>query len=71
MKVYILEVFYPDSGDNPESRILNVFSTKEKAEEYRDRYIREEYMIEDEFDGDLEKEVYPDSEFFINKYEVL
>lgn len=71
MKVYILEVFYPDSPDNPESRILNVFSTKEKAEEYRDRYIREEYMIEDEFDGDLEREVYPDSEFFINKYEVL
>jgi hypothetical protein len=70
MVVYVLEVYNPDSGDNPESRILNVFSTKEKAEEYRDRYIRDRYIIEDEFDGDLEREVYPD-EFFISKYQVL
>lgn len=68
--VYILEMNDP-YGDyvNAESRILNVFSTMEKAIEYRDRYIREEYLIEDTFDGDLLKE--SDAEFFINKYQVL
>ena len=66
MKVFILEVYDP-YGD--ESRILNVFSTMESAIEYRDRYIREEYNIEDDFDGDLLRE--SPVEFFIGKYEVL
>ena len=68
--VYILEKYdpYADSG-NAESSILNVFSTMEKAIEYRDRYIREEYEIEDTFDGDLLRE--SNAEFFINKYQVL
>lgn len=68
--IYILEMYdpYADSG-NGESRILNVFSTMEKAIEYRDRYIREEYEIEDTFDGDLLRE--SNAEFFINKYQVL
>ena len=68
--VYILEMYdpYADSG-NGESRILNVFSTMEKAIEYRNRYIREEYNIEDDFDGDLLRE--SPAEFFINKYQVL
>lgn len=68
--VYILEKYdpYADSG-NGESSILNVFSTMEKAIEYRDRYIREEYEIEDTFDGDLLRE--SNAEFFINKYQVL
>ena len=51
--VYILEMYDPYDEDNAQSRILNVFSTMEKAIEYRDRYIREEYDIEDTFDGDL------------------
>lgn len=67
MKVFVLEVYDP-YGDN-ESRILNIFSTKEKAEEYRDRYIREEYDIEDDFDGDLLRE--SPVEFMIDSYQVL
>ena len=64
--VFILEVYYPEAD---ESRILNVFSTMENAIEYRNRYIREEYGIEDDFDGDLLRE--SPAEFFINKYQVL
>ncbi len=66
--VYVLEMYdtYADYGN---SSILNVFSTMEKAIEYRDRYIREEYEIEDTFDGDLLREC--NAEFFINKYHVL
>jgi len=67
-KVYILEMYDPN-GDI-ESSILNVFSSKEKAEEWRDRYIREEYNIEDVFVGDLQREAYP-VEFSINTYPVL
>lgn len=66
MKVFILEVYDPYAD---ESRILNVFSTMESAIEYRNRYIREEYNIEDDFDGDLLRE--SPVEFFIGKYEVL
>jgi hypothetical protein len=72
MVVYLLELYDPttDTILDGNSTILNVFSTKEKAEEWRDRYIRDEYMIEDDFDGDLQNEVYPLS-FNINKYQVL
>ena len=66
MKVFILEVYDPNAD---ESRILNVFTTRESAEQYRNRYIREEYCIEDDFEGDLLRE--SPAEFFINKYEVL
>jgi len=67
-KVYILEMYDPEHDFEPS--ILNVFSSKEKAEEWRDRYIREEYNIEDVFVGDLQREVYP-AEFSINTYHVL
>lgn len=67
--VYILEMYDPNDENNAQSRILNIFSTMEKAIEYRDRYIREEYEIEDTFDGDLLRE--SDAEFFIDKYHVL
>jgi hypothetical protein len=72
MVVYLLELYDPttDTILDGNSTILNVFSTKEKAEEWRDRYIRDEYMIEDDFDGDLQNEVYPLS-FNISKYQVL
>ncbi len=64
--VYVLEMYDPHDSNENQSRILNVFSTMEKAIEYRDRYIREEYEIEDTFDGDLLRE--SDAEFFIDKY---
>ncbi len=67
--VYVLEMYDPHDSNENQSRILNVFSTMEKAIEYRDRYIREEYEIEDTFDGDLLRE--SDAEFFIDKYQVL
>lgn len=67
--VYVLEMYDPHEENNAQSRILNIFSTMEKAIEYRDRYIREEYEIEDTFDGDLLRE--SDAEFFIDKYQVL
>ena len=67
--VYVLEMYDPYDGNENQSRILNIFSTMEKAIEYRDRYIREEYEIEDTFDGDLLRE--SDAEFFIDKYQVL
>ena len=67
--VYVLEMYDPHDENNTQSRILNIFSTMEKAIEYRNRYIREEYEIEDTFDGDLLRE--SDAEFFIDKYQVL
>jgi len=67
--VYVLEMYDPHDSNENQSRILNVFSTMEKAIEYRDRYIREEYEIEDTFDGDLLRE--SDAEFFIDKYQVM
>lgn len=67
--VYVLEMYDTHDGNENQSRILNIFSTMEKAVEYRNRYIREEYEIEDTFDGDLLRE--SDAEFFINKYHVL
>jgi hypothetical protein len=67
--VYVLEMYDPHDSNENQSRILNVFSTMEKAIEYRNRYIREEYEIEDTFDGDLLRE--SDAEFFIDKYQVL
>ena len=75
MKVYILEKYTPED-DYDEDRlvdrmsVLNVFSTREKAKEWMDAYIREEWQIEDDFTDDLEDEVYP-VEFFIKAYEVL
>ena len=75
MKIYILEKYSPED-DYDEDRlvdrmsVLNVFSTREKAKEWMDAYIREEWQIEDDFTDDLEDEVYP-VEFFIKAYEVL
>ena len=75
MKIYILEKYSPED-DYDEDRlvdrmsVLNVFSTREKAKEWMDAYIREEWQIEDDFTGDLEDEVYP-VEFTISSYEVL
>jgi hypothetical protein len=75
MKVFILEKYSPED-DYDEDRlvdrltVLNVFSTREKAKEWMDAYIREEWQIEDDFTDDLEDEVYP-VEFFIKSYEVL
>ena len=67
--VYVLEMYDPHDSNENQSRILNIFSTMEKAIEYRNRYIREEYEIEDTFDGDLLRE--SDAEFFIDKYQVM
>jgi hypothetical protein len=69
MKVFILEKYDPDR-DYENNVVLNVFSTREGAQEWLKDYIRARYDIEDEFTGDLEKEVYP-VEFLINSYEVL
>lgn len=75
MKIYILEKYSPED-DYDEDRlvdrmsVLNVFSTREKAKEWMDAYIREEWQIEDDFTGDLEDEVYP-VEFTISSYEVI
>ena len=75
MKIYILEKYSPED-DYDEDRlvdrmsVLNVFSTREKAKEWMDAYIREEWQIEDDFTDDLEDEVYP-VEFFIKSYEVI
>lgn len=69
MKVYLLERYDPDR-DFQNMAVLNIFSTKEKAKEWLDHYIKCEYDIEDDFDGDLEKEIYP-VEFSINSYHVL
>ena len=75
MKIYILEKYSPED-DYDEDRlvdrmsVLNVFSTRELAQEWLNAYIREEWQIEDDFTDDLEDEVYP-VEFFIKSYEVL
>ena len=75
MKVFILEKYSPED-DYDEDRlvdrltVLNAFSTREKAKEWMDSYIREEWQIEDGFTGDLEDEVYP-VEFIISSYEVI
>ena len=75
MKIYVLEKYSPED-DYDEDRlvdrmsVLNVFSTREKAKEWLDAYIREEWQIEDDFTGDLEDEVYP-VEFTISSYEVI
>lgn len=75
MKIYVLEKYSPED-DYDEDRlvdrmsVLNVFSTREKAKEWMDAYIREEWQIEDGFTGDLEDEVYP-VEFTISSYEVI
>ena len=70
--VYILEKYDPqDEFDytQPNVTILNVFSSMEKAIEWRDRYIKDEFNIEDDFEGDLQRE--SPVEFFISKYQVL
>jgi hypothetical protein len=69
MKVYLLEKYDPDR-DFENTTILNVFSTREVAQEWLDDYIKCEYDIEDDFDGDLQEEIYP-VEFRINSYQVL
>ena len=75
MKIYVLEKYSPED-DYDEDRlvdrltVLNVFSTREKAKEWMDAYIREKWQIEDDFTGDLEDEVYP-VEFTISSYEVI
>ena len=75
MKIYILEKYSPED-DYDEDRlvdrmsVLNVFSTREKAKEWLDSYIREEWQIEDDFTDDLEDEVYP-VEFTITSYQVV
>jgi len=75
MKIYVLEKYSPED-DYDEDRlvdrltVLNVFSTREKAKEWMDAYIREEWQIEDDFTDDLEDEVYP-VEFTITSYQVV
>jgi len=75
MKIYILEKYSPED-DYDEDRlvdrmsVLNVFSTRELAQEWMDSYIREEWQIEDDFTGNLEDEVYP-VEFTITSYQVV
>jgi hypothetical protein len=69
-KVYILEKFDHSEEADSQSTVLNVFRNRESAEAWRDRYIREEFDIDDDFAGDLEAEV-PDLEFSIHAYYVL
>ena len=69
-KVWILEQTDHDADADVSSTILNVFSNRASAEAWRDRYIREEFDIDNDFDGDLEAEV-PDTEFSIHAYYVL
>ena len=69
-KVWILEQFDNSAKAHAQSTILNVFSNRASAEAWRDRYIREEFDIADDFVGDLEAEV-PDLEFSIHAYYVL
>jgi hypothetical protein len=69
-KVWILEQFDNSAEAHAQSTILNVFSNRASAEAWRDRYIREEFDIADDFVGDLEAEV-PDLEFSIHAYYVL
>ena len=69
-KVYILEQFDHSAEADSQSPVLNVFRNRESAEAWRDRYIQEEFGIEDDFDGDLATEL-PDLEFSIHAYYVL
>ena len=69
-KVWILEQTDHDPYANVSSTILNVFSNRASAEAWRDRYIREEFGIEADFNGDLEAEL-PGLEFSIHAYYVL
>ena len=69
-KVWILEQTDHDADADVASTILNVFSNRASAEAWRDRYICEEFDIDNDFDGDLEAEV-PDLEFSIHAYYVL
>ena len=69
-KVWILEQFDNSSEAHAQSTILNVFSNRVSAEAWRDRYIREEFDIADDFVGDLEAEL-PGLEFSIHAYYVL
>lgn len=69
-KVYILEKFDHSEEADSQSTVLNVFRNRESAEAWRDRYIQEEFGIEDDFDGDLATEL-PDLEFSIHAYYVL
>ena len=69
-KVWILEQFDNSAEEHAQSTILNVFSNRASAEAWRDRYIQEEFGIEDDFDGDLATEL-PDLEFSIHAYYVL
>ena len=69
-KVWILEQTDHDADADVASTILNVFTNRASALAWRDRYIREEFDIADDFDGDLEAEV-PDLEFSIHAYYVL
>ena len=69
-KVWILEQFDHNAEASAQSTILNVFTNRASAETWRDRYIREEFDIADDFAGDLEAEV-PDLEFSIHAYYVL
>lgn len=69
-KVWILEQFDHNAEASAQSTILNVFTNRASALAWRDRYIREEFDIADDFDGDLEAEV-PDLEFSIHAYYVL
>ena len=69
-KVWILEQTDSDADADVASTILNVFSNRASAEAWRDRYIREEFDIADDFVGDLETEL-PGLEFSIHAYYVL
>ena len=69
-KVWILEQFDNSAEAHAQSTILNVFSNRASAEAWRDRYIREEFDIADDFVGDLETEL-PGLEFSIHAYYVL
>ena len=69
-KVWILEQTDHDADAEVSSTILNVFSNRASALAWRDRYIREEFDIADDFVGDLEAEL-PGLEFSIHAYYVL
>lgn len=69
-KVWILEQFDHNAEEHAQSTILNVFTNRASAEAWRDRYIQEEFDIDNDFAGDLEAEV-PDTEFSIHAYYVL
>jgi len=70
-EVYILEIYDPDD-ETGQSPILGVFNSKENAEVYRNEYIRDRYIIDEEdcSDQDLPHEIYP-IEFNINRFRVM